>query len=57
MSTPYHSKYFAYELTRRVGIGIDRISRSPFNAIIDLNLHKADLVLLASRSTVFKDPI
>lgn len=57
MSTAYHAKYFAYELTRQGGRGIDRISRSLFNAIVDLKLHKSDLVLLASLSTVSKDPI
>jgi hypothetical protein len=38
--TPYHAKYFAYDLTRRAATGIDRLSISLFDAAVDLNPHQ-----------------
>ena len=32
MTTPYHARYFAHELTRIGGEGVDRLSRSLFDA-------------------------
>lgn len=50
--TPYHAKYFAYELTRQGGNGIDRISQSLFNACVDLNPHQIEAALFAIRSPI-----
>jgi hypothetical protein len=37
MSTAYHARYFAYELTRkRPAADVDRLSISLFNASVDL---------------------
>ena len=49
MTTPYHSKYFAYDLTRAGGKGLDRISQSLFNASVDLNPHQVEAALFALR--------
>jgi len=41
MSTPYHAKYFAHELTRQAsGSDPDRLSRALFDAQVDLNPHQ-----------------
>lgn len=32
MNTPYHANYYAYELTKQGGAGVDRLSRSLFDA-------------------------
>ena len=37
MITPFHAVYFANELTRRGGEGLDRLSQSLFDALVDLN--------------------
>lgn len=50
MSTPYHAKYFAHELTRQGGIGVERLSRSLFDACVDLNPHQIEAALFAIRS-------
>jgi len=51
MPTPYHAKYFAYELTRQAaGNDADRLSRSLFDACVDLNPHQIDAALFAFRS-------
>lgn len=51
MSTPYHAKYFAYELTKQAaGDDADRLSRSLFDACVDLNPHQIDAALFAFRS-------
>lgn len=43
MSTPYHARYFAHELTRRHGPGgSDRLSAALFDACVDLNPHQID---------------
>ena len=54
MSTPYHAKYFAHELTRRGGVGVERISRSLFDACVDLNPHQIEAALYAFRSPISK---
>lgn len=54
MSTPYHAKYFAYELTRQGGDGVDRLGRSLFDAAVDLNPHQIDAALFALRSPLSK---
>ncbi len=54
MSTPYHARYFAHELTRQGGEGVDRLSRSLFDACVDLNPHQIEAALFAMRSPVAK---
>ena len=41
MTTPYHTKYFAHELTRQgQSGGVDRLSMALFDACVDLNPHQ-----------------
>jgi len=41
--TAYHSKYFAFELTKRVGADrADKLAQSLSNATVDLNPHQVD---------------
>jgi hypothetical protein len=54
MSTPYHAKYFAYELTRLGGDGVERLGRSLFDAAVDLNPHQIDAAHFAMRSPLSK---
>ena len=54
MSTAYHARYFAHELTRRGGEGVDRLSWSLFDACVDLNPHQIEAALFAIRSPVSK---
>jgi len=54
MSTPYHARYFAYELTRQGGAGVERLSRSLFDACVDLNPHQIEAALFAVRSPITK---
>ena len=54
MITPYHAKYFAYELTKQGGKGVERLSRSLFDACVDLNPHQIDAALFAIRSPLLK---
>ncbi|MCG2740638.1 MAG: SNF2-related protein [Syntrophaceae bacterium] len=54
MTTLYHAKYFAHELTRQGGDGIERLSRSLFDACVDLNPHQIEAALFAVRSPVSK---
>ena len=58
MSTNYHAKYFAHELTRRhATAGIERLSMSLFDACVDLNPHQIEASLFALRSPVSKGVI
>ncbi|MFA4943541.1 MAG: SNF2-related protein [Lentisphaeria bacterium] len=50
MSTPYHAKYFAHDLTRQGGQGLDLLSRSLFDARVDVNPHQIEAALFALRS-------
>lgn len=50
MITDYHAKYYAYDLTKSGGKGVDRISQSLFNASVDLNPHQVEAALFALRS-------
>ncbi len=54
MSTPYHAKYFSYELSRCGGEGVERLSRSLFDACVDLNPHQIEAALFAMRSPISK---
>jgi adenine-specific DNA-methyltransferase len=43
MTTPFHSKYWAHELTLRAATGsIEWLSRSIAGARVDLNPHQVD---------------
>jgi len=54
LDTPFHAKYFAYELTRQGGAGVERLSRSLFDASVDLNPHQIESALFAVRSPLSK---
>jgi superfamily II DNA/RNA helicase len=49
--TAYHAKYFGYELTRQsASEGLERLSGSLFDALVDLNPHQIEAALFAMRS-------
>ena len=51
MFTPYHSKYFATQLTlKRPSHSIEKIAASISGAKVDLNPHQIDAALFAFRS-------
>ena len=52
MLTNYHAKYFAHELSRVGGSGVDRIGRALFDACVDLNPHQIEAAIFALRSPV-----
>ena len=54
MISDYHAKYFAYELSRTGGSGVDRIGRALFDACVDLNPHQIEAALFALRSPISK---
>jgi hypothetical protein len=49
MSTPYHAKYFAHDLTRHGGQGLAPLARALFDARIALHPHQAEAALFALR--------
>ena len=56
--TQYHSKYFTYELTKRVGADqADKLAQSLSNATVDLNPHQVDAALFAFRSPLSRGAI
>lgn len=58
MTTPYHARYFAHELTRqRQPLGVDRLSMALFDACVDLNPHQIEAALFALRSPLSKGAI
>lgn len=54
MLTDYHATYFAHELHRMGGNGVDRIGRALFDSCVDLNPHQIDAALFALRSPLSK---
>ncbi len=52
--TPYHAKYFAHDLTLQGGTGVDRLTRSLFDACVDLNPHQIEASIFALRSPLSK---
>jgi len=52
--TGHHAKYYAYELLKQGGEGVERLSRSLFDASVDLNPHQIDAALFALRSPLTK---
>lgn len=58
MSTAYHARYFAHELTRQAPGGeMDRLSMSLFDATVDLNPHQIEAALFAMQSPLSKGVI
>jgi superfamily II DNA or RNA helicase len=56
--TPYHAKYLAYELTKKVGADqADKLAQSLSNATVDLNPHQIDAALFAFRSPLSRGAI
>ena len=47
MTTPYHSKFFAHDLTRRAAAGVDRLPSALFDAAVDLNPHRLEVARIA----------
>jgi len=55
VSTPYHARYFAHELTRqRPAASVDRLSQSLFDAAVDLNPHQIEAALFALSNPLSK---
>jgi superfamily II DNA or RNA helicase len=56
VSTPFHSRYFAYELVRRDHrrAGVEPLAMSLFDACVDLNPHQIEAALFALRSPISK---
>jgi len=55
MTTPYHARYFAHELTRQHAPGGgDRLSMALFDACVDLNPHQIDAAAFALRNPLSK---
>jgi ERCC4-related helicase len=57
MITDYHAKYYAHELSRVGGSGVDRIGRALFDAAVDLNPHQIEAALFALQSPLSKGVI
>jgi len=58
LSTAYHSKLFAHELTRQCSArDSDKLNRSILNATVDLNPHQIDAALFAFRSPLSRGAI
>jgi len=54
MTTPYHARFFAHELSRQGGEGVERLAQSLFDACVDLNPHQIEAALFAMRSPISK---
>jgi superfamily II DNA/RNA helicase len=54
MITDHHAKYYAHELSRVGGSGVDRLGRALFDACVDLNPHQIEGALFALRSPLSK---
>lgn len=55
MTTAYHARYFAHDLTRQSpSDGVDRLSMSLFDATVDLNPHQIEAALFALKSPLSK---
>jgi ERCC4-related helicase len=58
MSTAYHARYFAHDLTRkRPSADVDRLSMSLFDACVDLNPHQIEAAMFALKSPLSKGVI
>src|SRR5580700_11887990 len=55
MSTPYHAKYFAHELTRRCASdSAEKLASAVAGAQVDLNPHQVEAALFAFNSPLSK---
>jgi superfamily II DNA or RNA helicase len=52
--TVYHAKFYAHELSRIGGTGVDRLGRALFDACVELNPHQIEAALFALRSPLAK---
>jgi SNF2 family DNA or RNA helicase len=58
MLTPYHAKYFAFELTKRSSSdNLQKLVSSLLNAQVDLNPHQVEAALFAFKSPLSKGAI
>jgi len=58
MITPYHAKYYAYELTKRCpSNSLEKLSSTLSNAQVDLNPHQIEAALFAFKSPLSKGAI
>src|SRR5579864_1249002 len=58
MSTAYHAKYFAYELTKRCASdSLQKLAATLSDAQVDLNPHQVEAALFAFRSPLSKGAI
>lgn len=56
--TPYHSQYYAHELTKRCSSEkLEKLSQSLFNASVDMNPHQIEAALFAFRSPLSRGAI
>ena len=56
--TPYHAKYFAFELTKRSSSeSVDKLASALSDAQVDLNPHQIEAALFAFRSPLSKGAI
>ncbi len=56
--TPYHAKYFSYELTKRCSSNsVEKLATSLSDAQVDLNPHQVEAALFAFRSPLSKGAI
>ena len=56
--TRYHASYFAYQLTKQCSAHqLEKLSKSIFNATVDLNPHQIDAALFAFRSPLSRGAI
>lgn len=56
--TPYHAKYFAYELTKQAGADqADKLAQSLSNALVAMQPHQVDAALFAFRSPLSRGAI
>ena len=56
--TPYHAKYFAYELTKKSSSdSIQKLASTLVDAQVDLNPHQVEAALFAFRSPLSKGAI
>lgn len=58
MTTPYHSQYFAHELTKRLASdNAEKLSQSLLSATVDLNPHQIEAALFAFRSPLSRGAV
>jgi superfamily II DNA or RNA helicase len=55
--SPFHAKYYAYDLVRRAPPGADRLSAALFDAAVDLNPHQIEAAVFALANPLAKGVI